>query len=441
MKTSKNYLLFWLSQAVSELGSMMTSYALIIWSYTQTKSVMSVSLLTFFTFAPKALVSIFIGNFIDKHSKKNIIMITDTVSALCTLSVCLLLYTNRLSIYHIYIINIVLGFMEAIQSPASSVAIGIIVPKNKYEKISGLMSVSENLNTVLYPMLAAALMGFSSIEAVLLFDIGAFMFAIIIMIFFIKIPEVQLEEDNEEKIFSGFKEGISYLKTNKGIFYIIIGMTLLNFFSRLSYENILSPMILARSNNSEFTLGVVTSIIGLGGILGGLLVSTVKLPKNKVKMLFYSAAFSFLFGDLLMAFGQNVYFWSIAAVAASLPIPFTFAAQSVLIYNNVKTEIQGRVFAVRNAMKFTAIPMGILLGGAISEYVFEPFIHGGSNFAAFLLSLVGDTSGSGMAIMFICTGILGSISCLLLSNNKHIKNLMSNSRKENQSSEFHVQSY
>lgn len=262
-------------------------------------------------------------------------------------------------------------------------------------------------------------MGFSGIEAVLAFDIGAYILAILIMIFFIKIPEVQVEEE-EEKIFSGFKEGIAYLKINKGIFYIIIGMTLLNFLSRLSYENILSPMILARSNNSEFILGVVTSLIGFGGIVGGLLVSTVKLPQNKVKMLFYSAAFSFLFGDLLMAFGQNIYIWSIAAIAASLPIPFTFAAQTVLIYNNVKTEIQGRVFAVRNALKFTAIPMGILLGGAISEYIFEPFIHGGSKFAAFLLTLVGDTGGSGMALMFICTGIIGSMSCLLLSKNKHI---------------------
>jgi len=422
IKTSNNYILFWLSQAVSELGSMMTSYALIIWSYTQTQSVMSVSLLTFFTFLPKALVSIFIGNYIDRHSKKIIIMMTDTVSALCSLTVCFLLYTNTLSIYYIYIINIVLGIMEAIQSPASSVAFGIIVPNDKYEKISGLNSISENLNTVLYPVLASSLIGLFGIESVLLFDIGSFIFAIIIMIFFIKIPEVQAEE-NEGNMLSGMKEGFSYLKINKGILYIIISMTLLNFLSRLSYENILSPMILARSNNSEFTLGVVTSILGLGGIIGGLIVSTVKLPQNKVKMLFYSATFSFLFGDLLMAFGQNIYVWSIAAVAASVPIPFTLAAQSVLIYNNVKTEMQGRVFAVRNAMKFTAIPIAILLGGAISEYIFEPFIHGASNLAAFLRTLIGDTNGSGMALMFIFTGIMGSLSCLLLANNKQVKKI------------------
>ena len=60
MNNKTNYISFWLSQAVSELGSMMTSYALIIWVYQQSRSVMQVSLLTFFTFAPKAVTSFFI---------------------------------------------------------------------------------------------------------------------------------------------------------------------------------------------------------------------------------------------------------------------------------------------------------------------------------------------------------------------------------------------
>jgi len=423
MKTKNNYLLFWLSQAISKLGSMMTGYALIIWSYMHTKSVMSVSLLIFFIFAPRVLVSIFIGKFIDKYSKKNIIVITDTISALCTLVVVILMFTNRLTINHKYIINVILGIMEGIQSPASAVAIGILVPKHKYGKIGGLISITENLNTVLFPMLATAIMGFAGIEGILLFDIASFLFAILILIFFIDIPDVPVEKKKEE-MFSGFKEGFSYLKTHKGILYIIIAMALLNFLSRLSYENILSPMILARSNDSEFALGVVTSLIGLGGILGGLLVATVKLPKNKVKMLFYSAAVSFFLGDLLMAFGQNIYFWGLAAMAASLPIPFTFSAQLVLIYKNVRTDIQGRVFAVRNAMNYIAIMLGILLGGAISEYIFDPFIRGSSGLAYFLRLLVGDAKGSGMALMFICTGIIGLFSCLLLLNNKHIKKLM-----------------
>lgn len=425
MKEKKSYFLFWISQAVSELGSMMTSYALIIWAYLQTESVVSVSLLTFFTFAPKAFVSIFAGKFIDCHRKKIIIMVTDSLSAVCSLAICILIFTGHMSLYYIYVINIVLGFMEAFQSPAVSVAFGIIVPENKYEKMSGLNSITENLNTVLYPMLAAAVMGFFGLSGVLVFDIATFLFAVTIMIFYIQIPEEKFEVKQKEGIFHGFHEGVTYLKTHRGIFYILLCMAILNFLSRLSYENILSPMLLARSNNSQVVLGIVTSIIGIGGIVGGILVTALKMPKNKVKMLFYSAGISFLCGDLCMGLGQNVYIWSIAAVAASLPIPFTFAAQSVIIYTNVKTDMQGRVFAVRNAMKFTAIPIAILLGGIISEFVFEPFVRSANKFAGILLKLVGNTKGSGMAIMFLCTGITGLVCCILFVNNKNMKEIKS----------------
>ena len=424
MNNKKNYMLFWLSQAVSELGSMMTSYALIIWVYQQSRSVMQVSLLTFFTFAPKAITSFFIGDFVDHHDKKKIIMITDTVSAICSVVICMLLYYQRMSLPYIYVINIVLGVMEAIQSPASSVAFGLVVPEDKYEKISGLSSITENVSTILYPMCASAMMGFFGIASVLMFDIATFLFAITVMFFCIVIPE-GCEEEEEEGMFDGFFGGVHYLKENKGILYIIICMTLMNFLSRLSYENILSAMILARSNNSEMILGIVTSFIGAGGIVGGILVSSLKMPKNKVKMLFYSAALSFVLGDLLMAFGQNVYVWSIAGIAASLPIPFTMAAQTVLIYTNVSEDVQGRVFAVKNAMKFVAIPLGILLGGSISEYLFEPFVHSGSNFSNLLVSMLGNTEGTGMAVMFLCTGITGFVSCMLLSRSKQVKELIS----------------
>jgi len=65
-------------------------------------------------------------------------------------------------------------------------------------------------------------------------------------------------------------------------------------------------MILARSGGSEYTLGIVSGVLGIGGILGGLLVSLIKLPQNTVKVLYLSAGISFVAGDLLMGLGQNL---------------------------------------------------------------------------------------------------------------------------------------
>lgn len=103
-------------------------------------------------------------------------------------------------------------------------------------------------------------------------------------------------------------------------------------------------MILARSGGSEYTLGIVSGVLGIGGILGGLLVSLIKLPQNTVKVLYLSAGISFVAGDLLMGLGQNLTLWCIAGLAASIPIPFVSAAQNVILLSSCSRENAGKNF-------------------------------------------------------------------------------------------------
>lgn len=417
----RNFTLFWLSGSVSQLGSAMTSYALIIWAYQQTKSAMTVSLMSFSMYLPYICISIFAGAFIDRHSKKKIMLITDFMAAICTFVIFLLIVTNQFQIWHIYIVNMVIGFANSFQSPAQSVAVGIMVPKEEYARASGMNSFSNNLLTVATPMLAASLISVVDLKGILLIDVVTFLFAEGVLLFYIKIPEVINKHANKnQSIFAGCKEGVQFLCNHKGILYIVLSMACMNFFSRLTYENILSPMILARSGGNTQVLGIVTGMIGFGGILGGLLVSLRKKSDNKIAEIFLTAAFSFLCGDLLMGVGRNVVLWSIAALAASVPIPFITAAQNVIMYEVIPREVQGRIFAVKNAIQFCTIPIGILLGGFLADYVFEPFMVSGSQGAKWVQGLVGNTEGSGMALMFVMTGILGCLTSLLWYRSKEI---------------------
>ena len=83
---------------MSQLGSAMTSFALTIWAYERTQSAMTVSLMTFCTYLPYIVISIFAGAFIDRHSKKSILIISDTIAALLTLGVFFALRQNQLTI-------------------------------------------------------------------------------------------------------------------------------------------------------------------------------------------------------------------------------------------------------------------------------------------------------------------------------------------------------
>jgi len=428
-KKKNDYIIFWLSQAVSQLGSSMTSYALIIWSYKQTHSAMSVSIMTFCSYLPYVLISIFAGSFVDKHTKKRILMISDTIAACCSVAVFVLLSFNALQIWHIYIVNAIVGFMNAFQSPATSVVIGIMVPKDKYEQASGMDSFASNLVTFVAPMLAGMILSFSNLRMIIFIDLITFIFATVILAFLVEIKEklININIKRDRKL-DGFMEGYAFLKVHKGIFYIMLSMSFINFFSRLTYENILSPMILARTDGNSAILGFVSGILGVGGILGGLFVSIGKTPKDNLKMIYYSAGISFLMGDLLMGIGRNIYVWSLAGLAASIPIPFIMAGQKIIMYKTVPKEIQGRIFAVRNAIQYSSIPVGILLGGYLADYVFEPFMESQNTASMILQKIVGSGPGSGMAVMFLCTGVLGSLSSYICYRNKNIQMLNVNKK-------------
>ena len=419
----KKYIVFWLSQSVSQLGSAMTGYALILWVYTIKHSALTVSLMSFCNYVPYIVISLFAGTFVDRHSKKKIMLVSDGIAAICSALVLLLSFGGGLQIWHIYLVNAVIGFMNAFQGPASSVAMGRIVPKEKLTNVSGMNSFSTNLTMVLTPVIAAFLYALGGLKFVLIIDLTSFAIAFLVLLFLIFIPEYTEVGKQNDSIFAGCKEGYVFLIQNKGIFMIVVTMALLNFFSRLTYENILSPMVLARSGDNAMALGVVNAVMGIGGILGGIIVSAGKISKENMKMIYVSAALSFLLGDLLMGVGRNPVMWSVAGLAASLPIPFINAGQNVVLYKKVPDGMQGRVFAVRNAIQFSTIPVGILLGGFLADYVFEPFMMSESFVASVLQLLVGRGQGSGMAVMFLCTGLMGCLFSLIFYRRKEIQEL------------------
>ncbi|MCD7994748.1 MAG: MFS transporter [Clostridia bacterium] len=419
----KAYIVFWFSQALSQLGSAMTGFTLILWAYEQDGAAMTVSLMSFFNYVPFIIASIFAGTFADSHSKKKIMLVSDCIAALCSAAVFSLSMGGGLQIWNIYLVNLITGFMNAFQGPASAVAIGRIVPKDRIKQVSGMNAFSGSLVTVLAPVLAASLYAFGGLPIVIIIDLASFVLAFAVLAFVIKIPEEIKINQERTSMLSGTREGLVYLQSNQGILMIILTMALLNFFSRLTYENILSPMILARSGNNHEILGVVNAAMGAGGIAGGLVVSSGKVKGNSVKMIYVSAMFSFLLGDVMMGVGRNAMVLSLAAAAASLPIAFINAGQLELLYCYVPGEIQGRIFAVRNALQFGTIPVGILMGGFLADYVLEPLMRTDLVLVKVLRQLAGTGAGSGMAVMFLCTGVTGALFSLLSYQNKEIRKL------------------
>ena len=114
----KKYILFWLTQAISNLGSSITSFALTLWLYTVNHSAMQLSLMMFCRYIPYVISGPWVGGFVDRHNKKKIMLVCDLVAALCSVTTLALYLTGELNVWMICGINTIIGFMNAFQSPA-----------------------------------------------------------------------------------------------------------------------------------------------------------------------------------------------------------------------------------------------------------------------------------------------------------------------------------
>lgn len=196
-KQMHSYLLLWFSQMISGLGSAMTAYALVIWSYTQSGSALRTALLMVSSYAPYVICSIFAGALSDRWDKKKTMLVCDTLAALSSLIVLVLLKSGNLRIWHLYIINAFSGLMNSVQQPASEVATTALLPKRSYQKVGGLRYLSSSINSILTPILTSAVMGLWGIDVVFGIDLASFLIASIILLCFIPIPKVEVEQQNK----------------------------------------------------------------------------------------------------------------------------------------------------------------------------------------------------------------------------------------------------
>lgn len=418
----RTFIILWLSQSFSALGSSMTAYALVIWSYQQNGSALGTALLMVCSYAPYVLCSIFAGALSDRWDKKKTMLICDSAAALSTVIVLLLLITGNLRIWHIYAVNAVSGLMNTVQQPASEVAVSKVLPKKYYQKEGGFRYLASSANSILTPVITTAVMGIFGMKAVIIFDLLTFSAAFLTLLLFIKIPSDNTDTIRQEGFLSSVKSGINWLKKERGIFGLIMFLSSINLVASM-YDAAFPAMMLSRNGGSEKVMGIVNAVIGVSTLIGSVIASVCKTPKSRVKVICNCLLFSMSTENIMLAFGQNVWVWSIAGFLGWIAIPLMNTNLSAVMRLKIPENMQGRIYSVRNSLQFFTIPVGYLIGGFAVDNIFEPFMLRHNN--TVLSAMFGTGKGSGAALFFFTIAFLGIAVCLYFRRSKHIRKLES----------------
>ena len=414
----RGFIILWLTQSLSALGSAMTSFALVVWSYQQSGSALRTALLSISSYAPYVLMSIFAGALSDKWDKKRTMLLGDLFAALTSVAVLVLIKTGHLVIWHLYLLNALNGLMNTVQQPASAVSVTLLVPKEFYQRVSGLQSFSNSLVTVLTPVLATAALSFFGLDAVILFDLSTCAVAVLCLFFLIRIPKPENQGNAQETVLAAAKSGLQYLKHNRGILDLILFLAAINF-TASAYEAALPAMLLSRQNGGQTALGMVNASIGVATLVGSAIASIFPAPKSRVRVIVNALIFSMSTENFLLAFGRIVPVWCLGAVLGWLFIPVMGANMDALFRHTIPVEMQGRVYSARNTLQFFTIPLGYLMGGVLVDRVFEPLMARMPD-QSVLVTLFGSGKGSGAAFLYFALAFLGIATCLFFRRDRHI---------------------
>lgn len=401
------FLLVWLGQLVSLVGSGLTGFALGTIVYETSNSVTQYGLVVLSAMLPNILISPLAGALVDRWDRRRVILFSDLIAGLSTLCIALLFLSGQAKLWQICLTSIISSACNAFQWPAYAAATTLLVPKEHYGRANGMVQLSQAVSYLISPALAGFLVMRIQVAGVILIDFATFLFAVLTLLL-VQFPTPKPITDEKAKKGSLRQEiayGLIYLAARPGLMGMLMLFAALNFL--MGFVNTLvTPLVLAFTTKD--ILGTMMSIGGTGMLVGGGVMSAWGGPKRRINGVL---GFLFLTGVFILIGGlqPSIYLTTIAAFGFFFCIPFVGAASQAIWQSKVAPDLQGRVFATRSMIAQLAAPVAMVLAGPLADCVFEPLLATGGLLSRNIGQIIGTGQGRGIGLMFIVAGFFTMI--------------------------------
>lgn len=362
----KGYLMLWIGQLVSLLGSSVAQFVIIWWMVLETESTLYLSIAYLVGLAPDVVLTPFAGVFADRWNRKALIMIMDFLQASITLVLILLFWFVDVSYWQVLVLLGLRGVFQAFHRPAVRAITPSMVPRDKLSRINGLNFFFTGLINLIGPVVAAFLLEFWKISQILWIDVATFILAIIPLLM-VKVPSVKKKQ--EKRSFKDeFVEGLVFIKKTRGLLPLFMLAAVLILL--ITPFNTLLPYFIIFDHLGEATdLAFVTMFVQGGFLMGGILTSIIEFKRKG------TTTISFLYvlftGYALVALTPKGLFW-IIAIGGFIMVCITsiiIVTVQTTIQAIIPLEMQGRMDSVVMTLAFAATPIGMILSGAIAEFI------------------------------------------------------------------------
>lgn len=395
------YSLF-IANAISLAGNVITMIAIPWFVLQTTGSATKTGITGFFTILPVVLAGFLGGTIVDRLGYKRTSIISDLASGVTVALVPILHFTIGLEFWQL----MVLVFLGALLDTPGGTARAALLPElaelagMPIERVTSLTHVIERSARLVGAPLAGLLIGLIGTANVLWLDAASFFISAAIV--WILVPRIRLAHEQESKTgkyLDELKDGLRFIAHDSLILSIVVMVMLTNFLDAI-FGGVLQPVYVKEEYGDALMLGLLVSANGGGAVIGGLIFAVIghRLPRHATFVgAFLLTGLRFWVYVLYPPVWILIVVTLICSIGAGPLNPIIGAIE----FERIPSHMRGRVFGAITAGAWIAMPLGMLLGGILTE-----------RFGTFVMLI-------GMAIAyFITTGSMAFIPAMKEMNRK-----------------------
>src|SRR4030095_9162968 len=367
---NKNYRLFFSGQSISLIGTWMTRIATSWLVYRLTGSPLLLGIVGFAGQIPSFVLAPLAGVLVDRWNRHRLLVATQVLSLLQSLSLAILALTGLIKIWHVIILSIFQGLINAFDMPARQAFVVEMVERR--EDLANAIALNSSMVN------AARLLG-PSIGGVIIAAVGegwCFMIdaisylAVIASLMAMSITPRMLQPTNDANIFQQLREGWTYATSFAPIRNVLLLLALVSLVG-MPYTVLMPVFANDILHGGPNTLGVLMAASGIGALAGAMFLAARKSVLGLGKFIPVSAG---TFGAGLIAFSFTRVLWLSLAlmVVTGLGFMVQMAASNTVLQTIVEEDERGRVRSFYTMAFMGTAPVGSLLAGSVAERIGAP---------------------------------------------------------------------
>jgi MFS family permease len=366
---NRNYTLFFCGQSISQIGTWMQRTAVSWVIYSITHSAYMLGLAVFAQQFPSFLFSLLGGIVSDRYDRRKVLLITQTASLVQSVLLAILTFTGHYIIWEILTLSVLLGIVNAFDTPARQPMIHELV--NNKEDITNALALNSamvNIARLAGPALSGIVL--QSFGAHTCFALNALSFlAVIASLLLMKLSPFT-PPAIKKKVITELSEGFRYLQQTPRVGIIIILMMCLSLLV-FPYDTLTPVFAKVIFKGDARTFGYIASATGLGAIAGSLFLASLKKNANLISILLVSIG---ILGLGLIGFSYcSSFYWAIPfAIIIGLASLTPMTVSITIIQIEAAAHMRGRVMSYVAMAYFGMLPLGSLLTGAASQKISTP---------------------------------------------------------------------